>query len=362
MGQRTYATLDDDEQVPLDQLGNAPGGGAPSTVNYLVGTADAGLSNEIVVGATPGGELGNTWASPTVDATHSGSTHAATQAAAEGTAAGALASHEADTTAIHGIADTALLATDAEVATAVSDHAAAADPHAVYLKEADFDDVDFLVGTATGHTGAEIVVGTSPGGELGGTWASPTVDATHSGSTHGAAVTTHEAAGDPHTGYVLESDHTSAAHDTLGLTTDALLATAVSDHAGLADPHTGYRLESADHSHATTGLQGGTVAHTALTSVGANDHHAQLHATAHQPGGGDAMAVDAAAATGSLRTLGTGATQAATGTHTHAGASIPYEPGTFTLTTGNGAVQVDLLQLTTTQVATLEGTAVLLIH
>jgi hypothetical protein len=28
------------------------------------------------------------------------------------------------------------------------------------------------------------VVGTTPGGELGGTWASPTVDATHSGSAH----------------------------------------------------------------------------------------------------------------------------------------------------------------------------------
>lgn len=64
------------------------------------------------------------------------------------------------------------------------DHGAAADPHAGYLKESDFDDIDFLVGTATGHTAAEIVVGTSPGGELGGTWASPTVDATHSGSTH----------------------------------------------------------------------------------------------------------------------------------------------------------------------------------
>jgi Collagen triple helix repeat (20 copies) len=37
------------------------------------------------------------------------------------------------------------------------------------------------------------------------------------------------------------------------------------------------------------------------------------HATRHQPGGADALAVDAAAATGSLRTLGTGATQAAPG-------------------------------------------------
>jgi hypothetical protein len=37
------------------------------------------------------------------------------------------------------------------------------------------------------------------------------------------------------------------------------------------------------------------------------------HASTHQPGGSDAMAVDAAAATASLRTLGTGANQAAAG-------------------------------------------------
>jgi hypothetical protein len=48
----------------------------------------------------------------------------------------------------------------------------------------DLSSVDFLVGTATGLLSGEIVAGTSPGGELGGTWASPTVDATHAGSTH----------------------------------------------------------------------------------------------------------------------------------------------------------------------------------
>jgi uncharacterized protein YkvS len=53
----------------------AAGSGAPSTADYLVGTADSGLSAEIVVGTSPGGELGGTWASPTVDATHSGSAH-----------------------------------------------------------------------------------------------------------------------------------------------------------------------------------------------------------------------------------------------------------------------------------------------
>lgn len=166
----------------LAELAGSVGGGAPDTADYLVGTAQGGLSAEIVVGTTPQGELGGTWGSPTVDTTHAGSSHASVQSAAEATAAGALAAH-----------------------------AAAGDPHAGYLKEGDFDDIDFLVGTATGFTAAEIVVGTTPGGELGGTWASPTVDATHSGSTHAAtqaaAEATAAAALTGHTG------DTSDAHD-----------------------------------------------------------------------------------------------------------------------------------------------------
>lgn len=50
-------------------------GGAPVGADYLVGTAHPDLTAEIVVGATPGGELGGSWAAPTVDATHSGSAH-----------------------------------------------------------------------------------------------------------------------------------------------------------------------------------------------------------------------------------------------------------------------------------------------
>ena len=50
----------------------------------------------------------------------------------------------------------------------------------VHPQDAALSAIDFLVGTATGELSAEIVVGTAPGGELGGTWASPTVDATHS--------------------------------------------------------------------------------------------------------------------------------------------------------------------------------------
>lgn len=78
-----------------DQSG--AGGGAPSTADFLVGTAQPGLSSEIVVGTTPGGELGGTWGSPTVDAVHSGSSHASIAAAAQA----ALDAHLADTADAH---------------------------------------------------------------------------------------------------------------------------------------------------------------------------------------------------------------------------------------------------------------------
>jgi hypothetical protein len=46
---------------------------------------------------------------------------------------------------------------------------------------------------------------------------------------------------------------------------------------------------------------------------------AAAHHAAHEPGGADALAADADVATASLRTLGTGATQAAVGDHGHSG-------------------------------------------
>ncbi|MGW2580849.1 hypothetical protein ACWCYZ_05830 [Streptomyces virginiae] len=53
----------------------------------------------------------------------------AAQAAAEATAAGALSAHTADTTAVHGIADTSALETSAGAAGKVAAHAVAGDPH-----------------------------------------------------------------------------------------------------------------------------------------------------------------------------------------------------------------------------------------
>jgi len=203
---RQYAPLDSGVLVPVEYLGTgapdgtkflrddrvwavpAGAGGAPTTADYLTGTAQAGLSAEIVVGSSPGGELGGTWASPTVDATHSGSTHHTESHASRHAAAGAdavklddLAAPDDNTdlnvsTSAHGLMSklpgggTNFFREDGTWAAPSGSGAPAS--------------VDYLVGTADGGLSAEIVVGTTPGGELGGTWGSPTVDATHSGSAH----------------------------------------------------------------------------------------------------------------------------------------------------------------------------------
>ena len=107
-------------------------------------------------------------------------------------------------------------------------------------------DADYLVGTANGDLSAEIAVGTTPGGELGGTWASPTVDATHAGSTHSAATDTHIAdAADAHDASAISI--ADAGNDFTATDVEGALDELQADneaHAAAADPHTGYVLES----------------------------------------------------------------------------------------------------------------------
>src|SRR3990167_3602003 len=110
------------------------------------------------------------------------------------------------------------------------------DDHTQYVLDTDIQALEFLVGTATGYLSGEIVAGTAPGGELGGTCGTPTVDTTHAGSSHAGVVTTHEAA---------------------------------------SDPHTGYRLESADHDHSATGAQAGKISRYTSRVVRAVSNAAQ---------------------------------------------------------------------------------------
>jgi hypothetical protein len=263
-----FAVLNRDVLTPY------PGGGGeaghlPVTVGAGLDVTDEQLVSLDLSEVSAGGELGGTLAAPTVDASHSGSTHAETQAAAEATAASALTAHTSDAVAAHAASaisftpNGSIAATDVQAAIQeVRDEASGGSGAPTTA--------DYLVGTADAGLSGEIVVGTTPGGELGGTWASPTVDASHGGGTHAA---------------------TQAA-------AEATAAGALSTHAGAADPHTGYRLESADHTHATTGLQGGTIAHSATTGQTATDHHVAPAA------GPDAdITVDAAGAAGTASTF-----------------------------------------------------------
>jgi hypothetical protein len=105
------------------------------------------------------------------------------------------------------------------------------------------------------------------------------------------------AVGDPHPQYATDTDlstHAAAAdpHSVYAFDTD------LSSHAAAADPHTGYRLESADHTHATTGLQGGTIAHSVTTGQTATDHHP---APAAGPDANDT--IDSAGAAGTAATF-----------------------------------------------------------
>ncbi len=150
-----------DVQAAIEEVATegGGGGGAPTDVNYLVGTASGSLSAEIVVGTTPGGELGGTWASPTVDATHSGSSHASVQSAAEATAQAALDAHTGDTSdahdasAISAVSTTLVgVATDVqgvleELDNGIADHLA--DTSAAHAASAISADSTTLVGTGT---------------------------------------------------------------------------------------------------------------------------------------------------------------------------------------------------------------------
>jgi len=169
----------------------------------------------------------------------------------------------------------------------------------------------------------------------------------------------HLAATDPHTGYATDSDlaahaaDTTAVHgiaDTSLLATQAYVNTAVSnlvdaapgtldtlnelaaalgDDANFASTVTTSLAGKAAsvHTHAEADVTSlvsdlASKASTGHTHTGTYEPAATAHHARHEPGGADAMAADQAAATASLRTLGTGSTQAAAGNHAHSGTYV----------------------------------------
>lgn len=113
---------------------------------------------------------------------------------------------------------------------------------------------------------------------------------------------------------------------------DSEITTAVAAHSAASDPHTGYQKESEKgaaggyaaldgssrvaqppkaHNHSASGDQGGTVAYSSITGKSVVD--ADVAADAAIAESKLTLASDAAAATASRRSLGTGAAQAAPG-------------------------------------------------
>lgn len=99
---------------------------------------------------------------------------------------------------------------------------------------------------------------------------------------------------------------------------DAGISATSHDHSGVYDP----AGTTSTHAALTTSVHGITnTANLVYTSdLRLSDARTpSLHASTHNAGGSDALAIDAIAATGSLRTLGTTATSAAAGNHLHTG-------------------------------------------
>jgi hypothetical protein len=180
-----------------------------------------------------------------------------------------LDAHAADTTSVHGIADTSVLATDAEVATAVSDHEAAANPHPTYLTQAEGDALYEDAGAAAAAQAA-------------------------AEATAAAALTTHAA-------------DTTAVHgiaDTSVLATDAEVAAAVAAHE--ADTTSVHGIADTSALETTTGSQAKVDAHTAdatdahdasaisftpAGTIAATDVQAAIEEVASEAGGSSTLGV-----------------------------------------------------------------------
>jgi hypothetical protein len=221
----------------------------------------------------------------------------------------------------------------------------------------------------------------------------------------GGTVAAHEASTDPHTGYQKESEKSAAnGYASLGAgakvpiaeipTGSSATTVCVGDDARLSDARTplahthpesevtnlvsdlAAKAPTARLINTTAPLAGGgdlsadrtlTISDATTTAKGAvelatdgesaanvvvqgndarmsNARTPTAHATSHQPGGGDAMAVDAAAATGSLRTLGTSGTTACAGNDARlSDARTPTAHATSHKSGGSDAIKLDEL-------------------
>jgi hypothetical protein len=122
------------------------------------------------------------------------------------------------------------------------------------------------------------------------------------------------------------------------------VATKLGDGSNLPVGSVGAKVATLEAGHASLHELGGggQISLAGLTGLSATPQTPATHALSHEPGGLDAMTVDAAVGTGSLRTLGTGAQQACAGNdarlsdaRTPTTHKLSHEPG------GGDAMTVD---------------------
>lgn len=178
---------------------------------------------------------------------------------------------------------------------------------------------------AAGATGPQGATGdTGPVGPAGTTFHSALIDVTadqHHAKSHihdgadGSGTVAHSAT----TGQTTDDHHAKAhAHD--GADGSGSVAHASLSDITATDHHSNANDPTADQKAALagTGTPSATDKYVSDSDARMSDARTPTaHAGTHE-GGSDPMTVDAMAATGSLRTLGTGAQQAAAGDHTHA--------------------------------------------
>jgi hypothetical protein len=189
-----------------------------------------------------------------------------------------LSDHGADTTAVHGIADTAALSTtshdhdaDYEATGAVATHAGLADPHTGYQKESEKSAAS---GYASLDVGTKVPIAELPTGTTGTTVAL--------GDAAAGLITTHEGAANPHPTYLTAAEG-DAAYEALGATAahtgdaaDAHDASAVSvvPAGTIAATDVQAAIEELDTEKSGTAH---THTHAATTGQTADDHHNQAH-------------------------------------------------------------------------------------